>query len=95
MAGDHILLQGSWKALDKHLADPNVLEANSPELVRRQSIPLGHRAWEAIGVLLALVVMLVGGLFPAALVAVICAVALVLLRVLTVQQAYKGIDWNT
>ena len=81
--------------MDKHLADPNVLEVNSPELVRRQSIPLGHRAWEAIAVLTALVVMLVGGWFPAALVAVICSVALVLLRVLTVQQAYKGIDWNT
>lgn len=95
IAGDHLLLQGSWKALDKHLADPNVLEVNSPELVRRQSIPLGHRAWEAIAVLGALIVMLVGGWFPAALVAVICSVALVLLRVLTVPQAYKGIDWNT
>ena len=95
VAGDHLLLQGSWKALDKHLADPDVLEVNSPELVRRQSIPLGHRAWEAVAVLAALVVMLVGGWFPAALVTVICSVALVLLRVLTVPQAYKGIDWST
>ena len=68
---------------------------DSPEVVRRQAIPLGHRAWEAIAVLVALVVMLVGNWFPAALVAVICSVALVLLRVLTVPQAYKGIDWNT
>lgn len=95
VAGDHLLLQGTWKALDKHLADPDVLEVNSPELVRRQSIPLGHRAWEAVAVLAALVVMLVGGWFPAALVTVICSVALVLLRVLTVPQAYKGIDWST
>ena len=95
IAGDHILLQGSWKALDKNLADSSVLEVNSPDLVRRQSIPLGHRAWEAIAVLVALVVMLVGGWFPAALVAVICSVALVLLGVLTVPQAYKGIDLNT
>lgn len=95
LPGDHILLQGSWAALDKHLADPNVLEVDSPELVRRQSVPLGHKAWEAIAVLVALVIMLVGGWFPAALVAVICAVALILLRVLTLPQAYKGIDWNT
>jgi di/tricarboxylate transporter len=94
-AGDHLLLQGTWTALDKHLADPQVLVVDSPEVVRRQAIPLGHRAWEAIAVLVALVVMLVGGWFPAALVAVICSVALVLLRVLTVPQAYKGIDWNT
>lgn len=93
--GDHLLLQGTWQALDKHLADPQVIVVDSPEVVRRQAIPLGHRAGEAIAVLVALVVMLVGGWFPAALVAVICSVALVLLRVLTVPQAYKGIDWNT
>jgi len=93
--GDHLLLQGTWQALDKHLSDPQVMVVDSPDVVRRQSIPLGHRAWEAIAVLVALVVMLAGNWFPAALVAVICAVALVLLRVLTVPQAYKGIDWNT
>jgi di/tricarboxylate transporter len=93
--GDHLLLQGTWQALDKHLADPQVMVVDSPDVVRRQAIPLGHRAWEAIAVLVALVVMLVGNWFPAALVAVICSVALVLLRVLTVPQAYKGIDWNT
>lgn len=95
MAGDHLLLQGTWQALDKHLADPQVMAVDSPEVVRRQAIPLGHKAWEALAVLVALIVMLVGGWFPAALVAVICSVALVLLRVLTVPQAYKGIDWNT
>lgn len=94
-AGDHLLLQGTWQALDKHLADPQVLEVNSTDLVRRQSIPLGHRAWEALAVLAALIIMLVGGWLPAALVAVICAGALVVLRVITLPQAYKGIDWNT
>jgi len=94
-AGDHLLMQGTWQALDKHLADPQLMVVDSPEVVRRQAIPLGHRAWEAIAVLVALVVLLVGNWFPAALVAVICAVALVLLRLLTVPQAYKGIDWNT
>ena len=93
--GDHLLLQGTWQALDKHLADPQVIVVDSPEVVRRQAVPLGHRAWEAIAVLAALIVLLAGGWFPAALVAVACAVALVLLRVLTVPQAYKGIDWNT
>lgn len=94
-AGDHMLLQGTWQALDKHLADPQVLVVDSPDVVRRQSIPLGHRAWEALAVLVLLVVLLVGNWFPAALSAVICATALVLLRVLTVPQAWKGVDWST
>jgi di/tricarboxylate transporter len=93
--GDHLLLQGTWKALDKHLADPQVMVVDSPEVMRRQAIPLSHKAWEAIAVLVVLVILLVGNWFPAALVAVICSVALVLLGVLTVPQAYKGIDWNT
>ena len=94
-AGDHMLLQGTWQALDSHLATPQVLVVDSPDVVRRQSIPLGHKAGEALGVLVLLVVLLVGNWFPAALSAVICATALVLLRVLTVPQAYKGVDWST
>jgi di/tricarboxylate transporter len=94
-SGDHVLLQGSWQALDKHLADPQVLIVDSPEAVRRQAVPLGYRAWEAIAVLFALIVFLAGGWMPAAIVAVCCAGALVLLRVLTIPQTYRGIDWNT
>jgi len=43
-AGDTILLLGTWKALDLHLDDPDVLVVNSPELVRRQAIPLAAGA---------------------------------------------------
>lgn len=94
-AGDTLLLQGTWAALDKRLADPRVLAVNSPEVVRRQAIPLGHKAWEALGVLLLMVILLVTSPFPSALAAVICAGLMVLLGVLTVPQMWKGIDWNT
>ncbi|HHP7233941.1 MAG TPA: SLC13 family permease [Desulfobacterales bacterium] len=94
-AGDHLLMQGTWQALDRHLADPQLMVVDSPEVVRRQTIPLGYRAWEALAVLIALTVLLAGNWFPAALSAVICAVALVLLRVLTLPQVYKSIEWNT
>ena len=93
-AGDHLLLQGTWQALDKHLADPQVLVVDSPEVVRRQAVPLSHRAWEAIAILVVLIVLLATGWVPGAIAAVICAVAMVLFRVLTLPQAYRGIDWN-
>jgi di/tricarboxylate transporter len=93
-AGDHLLLQGTWQALDKHLADPQVLVVDSPEVVRRQAVPLSHRAWEAILILVVLIVLLATGWVPGAIAAVICAVAMVLFRVLTLPQAYRGIDWN-
>jgi di/tricarboxylate transporter len=93
--GDHMLMQGTWQALDSKLADPQYLVVDSPEVVRRQAVPLGHRAWEAMIILAVLVVLLVTGWVPAAVAAVICSVALVLFGVLTLPQAYRGIDWNT
>jgi di/tricarboxylate transporter len=93
--GDHMLMQGTWQALDTKLADPQYMVVDSPEVVRRQAVPLGHRSWEAIVVLVALVVLLVTGWVPAAVAAVICSVVLVLSGVLTLPHAYRGIDWNT
>ena len=40
-----LLLQGTWKALDKHLDDPDVLVVDSPEVVRRQAVPMGAGAY--------------------------------------------------
>ena len=54
--GDVLLLQGSWTALDENLADPNLLVVDTPERVRRQVVPLGLGAKEAIVVLAAMVV---------------------------------------
>jgi len=47
-AGDTLLLQGGWKALDTHLADPAVLVVDSPAVVRKQAVPLGMVARAAI-----------------------------------------------
>lgn len=94
-AGDTMLLQGSWKALDTRLADPQVLVVNSPDLVRRQAVPLGAGAWGAIGVLGAMVFCLATGLLPAAVAGILSCFALVLLRVVTVDQAYRSVDWTT
>jgi di/tricarboxylate transporter len=94
-AGDMLLLQGTWNALDKHLDDPDVLVIDSPELVRRQAVPLGTGAKEAIAVLLVMVLLLATGLVPSVIAGLVAACALVLLRVLTVDQAYRAINWTT
>lgn len=94
-SGDHLLLQGTWQALDKHLADPQVLVVDSPEVVRRQAVPLAAGAKEALGILALLVFLLATGWVPSAVAGVICASLMILLGVMTLPQAYKGIDWNT
>ncbi len=95
LIGDHLLLQGTWEALDKHLSDPQVLVVDSPEVVRRQAVALSRGAFEAIGILIVLIVLLTTNAVPPAIAAVLCAGAMVVMRVITLPQLYRGIDWNT
>lgn len=94
-AGDTLLLQGTWKALDVHLNDPEVLVVNSPDVVRRQAVPLGMGAKQAIIILGAMVVLLATGIVPPAVAGLLAAFALVLSGVMSVDQSYRSIDWTT
>jgi di/tricarboxylate transporter len=93
--GDTLLLQGSWDALDEHLDDPDVLIVDSPELIRRQAVPLGPGAKRATAVLAAMVVLLATGLVPAVAAGLLAAGAMILLGVVSLEQAYQGINWTT
>ncbi|MFL5184532.1 MAG: SLC13 family permease [Microvirga sp.] len=93
--GDTMLLQGTWKALDLHLSDPDVLVVNSPELVRRQAVPLGPGAYQTIAVLAGMVILLATGFVPPAVAGLLAAGAIILSRILTVEQSYRAIDWTT
>ena len=95
LAGDTLLLQGTWAALDRHLADPDVLVVDSPDLVRRQAVPMGLGAKSAIVVLLCMVAALATGLVPAVIAGLVAAIAMVMLGVLSVEQAYRSINWTT
>ncbi|WFU20123.1 SLC13 family permease [Bradyrhizobium sp. CB3481] len=94
-AGDHLLLQGTWKALDKYLSDPKVLVVDSPEVVQKQAVALGQGAPAAIAILLLLFILLAFEIVPPPIAAVLCAALMVITRVLTLPQFYRGIDWNT
>jgi len=93
--GDTLLLQGTWGALDERLASPEVLVVNSPDVVRRQAVPLGAGAKRALVVLAAMVVALATGIVPAAVAGLGAACALVLLGVVTTEGAYRSISWTT
>jgi di/tricarboxylate transporter len=93
--GDTLLLQGTWKALDERLADPDVLVVNSPDLVRRQAVPMGQGATLAVVILLAMVAMLATGIVPTAVAGMLAAGAVVLGGIMTIEQAYKAINWTT
>ena len=94
-AGDVLLLDGTWADLDRHTADDReVLVVDPPERLRR-AVPLGRGARRTMIVLAATVVLLATGWLPASIVALGAAGTLVLARVLTPAQAYRGISWTT
>jgi di/tricarboxylate transporter len=94
-AGDTLLLQGTWKALDVRLSDPEVLVVNSPDVVRRQAVPLGAGAKQAIAIMMGMVFLLATGLVPPAIAGLLAAAGLILSGVINVEQSYRAIDWTT
>jgi len=93
-AGDALVLRGSWAAIDRQV-DDEVLVVNEPDAVRRQVVPLGLGAKEALAVLAAMVGLLVTGAVPPSVAALLAAGALVALRVTSMERAYRAISWTT
>jgi di/tricarboxylate transporter len=93
--GDTLLVEGPWQALDEAARRNDILVVDSPDLVRRQAVPLSQRSTRAIIVLLVMIVFLALGLLPPAVTALLAAGAMILLRVVTVEQSYRGISWTT
>jgi di/tricarboxylate transporter len=93
--GDTLLLQGPWEALDARAEDPGLLVVDQPALVRRQAIPLGSGARRALLCAGGMVVLLATGVVPAAVAGLLAAGALIVTRVLPIEQAYRAINWTT
>jgi di/tricarboxylate transporter len=94
--GDVLLVQGAWDRLDLRIGeDSDVIVVDEPELVRRQAVPLGPKSTEAIVVTLGMVLLLATGVVPAVVAGLLAAGAMILLGVLSIDQAYRGITWTT
>ncbi|MGB8020946.1 MAG: SLC13 family permease [Candidatus Nanopelagicales bacterium] len=93
--GDTLLVEGPWRLLDELEGIHDVLVVDSPQLIRRQAVPLGPRSGQAMAVLGVMVVLLITGVIPATVTAMLAAGAMILLRVVSIEQAYRGISWTT
>ena len=94
-AGDSLLLQGAWNALDVGTIDPSIALVDTPDAIRRQTVPLGPKAVPALAVLGGMVILLTGGWVPASAACLIAAIAMILLKVVTVEQAHRSMSWTT
>ena len=93
--GDTVLIHGRWSSIEALSGSRDVLVVDSPDMVRRQTVPLGRRAPQALAVLVAMVVLLATGAVPPAVAGLLAAAGMVLLRVVGVQEAYRAVSWQT
>jgi di/tricarboxylate transporter len=94
-SGDTLLLQGTWEAMETRLEPAEVLVVDSPELVRRQALPMGPGAQTTLIILAAMVVLLATGIVPAAVAGLLAAGAFLLSGIMNVEQVYRSINWTT
>lgn len=94
-SGDTMLLQGTWSALDRRLNPAEVLVVNSPDLVKRQAVPMGQGAKTVLAALVIMVVLLATGIVPPAVAGLIAAGIILISGVLTVEGVYRSINWTT
>ncbi|MGV0604908.1 SLC13 family permease [Mycolicibacterium sp. XJ1904] len=92
--GDTILVHGQWAAIDR-LTSSGLLVVDSTEDVRRQTVALNRAAPRALAVLAAMIVLLVTGIVPPAVAALLAALAMVASRVVRTDQVYRAIPWQT
>ena len=93
--GDTMLVQGSWAALDRSTGSPDVLVVDSPDLVRRQAAPVGRPAVIAAAILGLMIVAMASGVVAPVVAALLAAGAMVLARVVSIEQAYRSMSWTT
>lgn len=93
--GDVLLVHGAWAAVNSLVDDRDILLVDSPDLLRRQAVPMGPKAKRAIAVVVGMVVLLVLGVVPPPVAALLAATAMVLFHVVGVQQAYRSVSWQT
>jgi di/tricarboxylate transporter len=88
--GDSLLVQGAIENFDQLLNDPNLVALESPNIELRRT----HKAPIAMFILLSVVVGAASGLFPIAPLMLAGAMAMVVAQVISMEEAYRAIDWK-
>lgn len=93
--GDILLIEGDWTTLDATAKSEDVLVVDSPDLVRRQTVPMGPRSIPAVIALLLMIVLLATSVVPPAVATLLAVGLMVITRAVSLPQAYRRISWST
>lgn len=94
--GDALLVRGTWEAIGV-MADEqrNFVVVGQPEEIAAQVTELDARSWISVGILGGMVVLMVSGIVPIVIAALLAAAGMLLAGCLTSTQAYRAVSWST
>ena len=94
--GDSLLVRGTWHNIEG-LANErrNFVVVGQPESMALQIVDLSRDAMVAGGIIVAMIALMVSGLVPTVIAALLAAVAMVLFGCLNAEQAYRSIAWSS
>ena len=95
-AGDSLLVRGTWEAIGRLENERRYfVVVGSPEAMARQVVEPSPQAILAVVTLVGMIVLMVTGLVPTVIAALMAAVVMVLGRCLTMEAAYRAISWSS
>jgi di/tricarboxylate transporter len=94
--GDAMLVRGRWQDIELLRNEHrNFVVVGSPEAMARQVVELSPQAVVAVVALLGMVVLMVTGLVPVVMAALLAAIVMVLGRCMSMEQAYRSVNWGS
>jgi len=94
--GDSLLVRGTWEAIGKLQSERrNFVVVGTPEEMANEVAGLRPRAGLAVAALVGMVVLMVSGIVPTVIAALIAAAAMVLGGCLSARQAYRSVSWSS
>lgn len=95
LEGDTLLVRGTWEAIGALRDDGrNFVVIGHPEAVAGTVATLSAQAIGAIAILLGMVFLMVTGWVPVVIAACIAALAMIVVDIVTLPQAYRAINWS-
>ena len=95
-SGDALLVRGTWQAIGRLANEPrNFVVVGRPEVLARQVTELSGRSIIALAALAGMVVLMVSGVVPFVIAALLAAGAMIVGGCLTTTQAYRTVSWST
>ena len=94
--GDSLLVRGTWEAIGELQRERrNFIVVGTPEAMASEVTGLRPRAGVAIAALVGMIVLMVTGIVPTVIAALLAAAAMILGGCLSTQEAYRSISWSS